>query len=154
MGDMVFDRRGFVRLKGDHANQYSASQGDYRQTMSAAQKCIRVCGPTTRQLLKDVADDPAYWTAYLVKNIIGPKRTLYLDSMTRFGDPEVDQPGWETAAVEAGLRPVNLDYANEGEITPGAQLFMLASTLYTLGLYETIGPPNGNAAGWKSQIIS
>ena len=154
MGDMVFDRRGFVRLKGERSTQYSASQGDYRQTMSAAQKCVKLCGPTTRQLVKDVADNPAYWTAYLVKNLIGPRRTLYLDSLARFSDPEVDQPGWEAAAVEAGLRPVNLDYANEGEVTPGVQLFMLASTLYALGLYDTIGSPNGNAIAWKNQIVS
>lgn len=154
MGDMVFDRRGFVRLKGEHPNLNSASQGDFRQTMTAAQKCVKVCGPATRQLVKDVADNPAYWMAYLVKNIIGPKRSLYLDSLSRFSDPTVDQAGWEAAAVEAGLRPVHLDYANEGEISPGAQLFVLASTLYSLGLYETIGYPNGNAAAWKTQIIS
>lgn len=74
--------------------------------------------------------------------------------MSRFSDPALDQSGWEIAAVEAGLRPISLDYANEGEISPGAQLFMLASTLYTLGLYETVGQPNGNPNAWKVSIIS
>lgn len=74
--------------------------------------------------------------------------------MQRYTDPAVDQPGWETAAVEVGLRPVHLEYANEGEITPGAQLFMLASTLYGLGLYEMVGQPNGNAPAWKESITS
>jgi hypothetical protein len=31
---------------------------------------------------------------------------------------------------------------------------MLASTLYALGLYDTIGSPNGNASAWKNQIVS
>ena len=66
----------------------------------------------------------------------------------------IDQPGWEAAAAEAGLRPIDLDYANEGEISPGAQLFMLASTLFSLGLYETVGQPNGNPTDWKESITS
>ena len=154
LGEVVFDRRGFVRLKGEQHNPRTASQGDFRQTMAAAQKCIKVCGSTTRQLLKQVADDPAHWSTYLIKNLIGPKRVLYLDSMSRFSDPTVDQPGWEAAAAAAGLRPVSLDYAEEDEISPGAQLFMLASTLFSLGLYETLGQPNGNAAVWKHNITS
>jgi hypothetical protein len=47
-----------------------------------------------------------------------------------------------------------LEYAGEAEISPGAQLFILASTLFSLGLYETLGQPNGNAEVWKESIIS
>lgn len=154
MGDMVFDRRGFVRLKGGHTGQPSASQGDIRQTMAAAQKCAKVCGPATRQLIKDAADNPTYWNAYLVKNLIGPKRSLFLENVQRYQeDPAVDQPGWEAAAIAAGLRPIRVEYANEGEISPGAQLFLLASTLFSLGLYENAGQPNGNAGAWKESIV-
>ena len=150
----MFDRRGFVRLKGNRHDPRTASQGDFRQTMIAAQKCIRVCGSTTRQLVKDGADNPARWSAYLIKNLIGPDRTVFLNSMSCFTDPMVDQPDWEAAGTEAGLRPVRLDYAGEAEISPGAQLFMLASTLFTLGLYGALGQPNGNATVWKTNIIS
>jgi hypothetical protein len=31
---------------------------------------------------------------------------------------------------------------------------MLASTLFSLGLYEALGQPNSNAAVWKDNIIS
>ena len=59
-----------------------------------------------------MADNRAHWNAYLVKNLIGPNRSLYLDSMSRYSDPALDQSGWEIAAVEAGLRPISLDTAN------------------------------------------
>jgi hypothetical protein len=154
LGEIVFDRRGFVRLKGHNPNRRTASQGDFRQTMAAAQKCAQVCGSNTRQLIRNVADEPARWSAYLVKNLIGPDRTNYQINMRRFASRIVDQPAWEAAAVEAGLRPVHLDYAGEAEISPGAQLFMLAWTLFSLGLYETLGRPDGNARAWKESIIS
>jgi hypothetical protein len=122
--------------------------------MAAAQKCAQVCGPTTRQLLRQMADEPARWSAYLVKNLIGPDRATYRDSMDRFAGPEIDRPAWEAAAVAAGLRPVHLAYAAEAAISPGAQLFMLASTLFALGLYEDLGQPNGNAGAWQAQIVA
>jgi hypothetical protein len=154
LGEMVFDRRGFVRLKSNRADAQTTRQGDFRQTMMAAQKCTGVCGPATRQLVKDVADNPARWSSYLIKHLIGPDRSLFLDSMSRYTDPKVDQPGWEAAGIAAGLRPVRLEYAGEAEISPGAQLFMLASTLFSLGLYEDLGQPNGNAALWKTSITA
>jgi hypothetical protein len=154
LGEIVFDRRGFVRLKGHIPNRRTASQGDFRQTMAAAQKCAQVCGSTTRQLVRNLADDPARWSAYLVKNLIGPDRANYRDNMQRFAGPTVDQPAWEAAAVEAGMRPVHLNYAGEAEISPGAQLFMLALTLFSLGLYRTLGQPDGNAGAWKERVIS
>ncbi|GIK41657.1 MAG: hypothetical protein BroJett011_54900 [Chloroflexota bacterium] len=154
LGEIIFDQRGFVRLKGKRLSHYSTSQGDFRQTMAVAQKCAKVCGSTTRQLIKAVADNSAHWNAYLAKNLIGPHRTVYLDTLNRYGDPAVDRPAWEIAGVEAGLRPIRLEYAGEAEISPGAQLFILASTLFSLGLYETLGRPNGNAEIWKEKIVS
>jgi hypothetical protein len=68
-------------------------------------------------------------------------------------DPAVDRPGWEAAGIATGLRPIKVEYANEGEIFPGAQLFLLASTLFSLGLYENVGQPNGNAGAWKENIV-
>ncbi|GIK40699.1 MAG: hypothetical protein BroJett011_45320 [Chloroflexota bacterium] len=154
MGDMVFDRRGFVRLKGEHPNLYSASQGDIRQAMTVAQKCVKVCGPATRQLLRSAAEDPAHWNTYLTKNLIGSDRAFYLEAMDQYINSELDHDDWEAAASEAGLRPVNLEYATVATVSPGAQLFALASTLFSLGIYTGIGSPNGNAAAWKNQIIS
>jgi hypothetical protein len=154
LGEIIFDQRGFVRLKSKPSTRYSTSQGDVRQTMAAAQKCARVCGPATRQLIKAVADNSAQWNAYLAKNLIGPNRTVYLDTLRRYGDPVVDRPTWEIAGIEAGLRPIRLEYAGEAEISPGAQLFILASTLFSLGIYKTLGRPNGNAEVWKEKIIS
>lgn len=154
LGEMVFDQRGFVRLKGKHAAHYSASQGDVRQTMMVAQKCARVCGATTRQLVKAVADNPAHWNAYLAKILIGPDRATYLKTLNSFSGQTVDRPVWEIAGIEAGLRPIRLEYADEAEVSPGAQLFILASTLFSLGLYQTLGQPNGNAEVWKENIVS
>jgi hypothetical protein len=152
LGEMVFDRRGFIRLKGKQSNLYSASQGDTRQAMTVAQKCVKVCGPATRQLLRSVAEEPARWSAYLTKNLIGPERTLFLEALNNY--PGVDQTSWEAAAAEAGLRTVTIGYATVDQVSPGAQLFVLASTLFSLGLYTSVGSPNGNAAEWKTQIIS
>lgn len=119
-----------------------------------AQKCVKVCGPATRQLLRSVAEDPARWSAYLAKNLIGPDRALYLEAMNQYTNSELDQDDWEAAASEAGLRPVNLEYATVATVSPGAQLFALASTLFSLGIYASVGYPNGNAATWKAQIVS
>lgn len=154
LGEIIFDQRGFVRLKGKRPSHYSTSQGDFRQTMMVTQKCAKVCGSATRQLIKAVARNSAHWNTYLAKNLIGPHRTVYLDTLHRYSDPAVDRPAWEIAGVEAGLRPIKLEYAGEAQISPGAQLFILASTLFSLGLYETLGQPNGNAEAWKERIIS
>lgn len=154
LGEIVFDQRGFVRFKSRPSTRYSTSQGDFRQTMAVARKCAKVCGSATRQLVKAIADNPAHWNAYLAKNLIGPYRNVYLDTLRRYSDPVVDRPTWEIAGVEAGLRPIRLEYAGEAEISPGAQLFILASTLFSLGLYETLGQPNGNAEVWKEKIVS
>lgn len=154
LGEIIFDQRGFVRLKGKRPSHYSPSQGDVRQTMAAAQKCAHVCGPTTREMVKMVAGESGHWMAYLVKNFIGPKRTLYLESRGRFSESKADQSAWEIAAIEAGLRPIRLEYAGEAQISPGTQLFILASTLFSLGLYKTLGQPNGNADAWKERITS
>jgi hypothetical protein len=153
-GDIVFDRRGYARPKGISYDRQTASQGDFRQAMTVAQKCVKVCGPATRQLLRSVAEDPARWSAYLAKNLIGPDRALYLEAMNQYTNSELDQDDWEAAASEAGLRPVNLEYATVATVSPGAQLFALASTLFSLGIYASVGQPNGNADTWKSQIIS
>jgi hypothetical protein len=151
-GDIVFDKRGYARPKGNSYDRQTAQQGDFRQSMAVAQKCAKVCGPATRQLLRSVADEPARWSAYLTKNLIGPERTLFLEALNNY--PGVDQVSWEAAATEAGLRTVTIDYATVDQISPGAQLFVLASTLFSLGLYTNVGSPNGNAAEWKNQIIS
>ena len=108
----------------------------------------------TRQLLRSIAEEPARWSTYLAKNVIGPERAFYIVAMDNYNAPEVDQAGWEDAAAEAGLRPVTLNYASVVQVTPGAQLFVLASTLYSLGLYTILGQPNGNGPAWKAQIIS
>ena len=52
-----------------------------------------------------------------------------------------------------GLREVYIAYANEAGISPGVQLFALASTLFELGLYTNLGQLNGNAEVWKEQIV-
>jgi hypothetical protein len=122
--------------------------------MTVAQKCAKVCGPTTRQLLRNIANAPARWSAYLTKNLIGPDRAIYLDALADYDQLGGDQMAWETAAAETGLRPIGLSYASETEVSPGAQLFTLAATLFSLGLYTGVGTPNGNAAAWKSQIVS
>ena len=44
-----------------------------------------------------------------------------------------------------GLREVYVPYANEASVSPGAQLFALASMLFGLGMYTSLGQPNGNA---------
>jgi hypothetical protein len=153
-GDIVFDKRGYARPKANSYDRQTAEQGDFRQAMIVSQKGVKLCGPMTRQLLRSIADDATRWSAYLAKNMIGPERAYYVVAMDNYNAPEVDQAGWEAAAEEAGLRPVTLNYASVVQITPGAQLFVLASTLYSLGLYTILGQPNGNGAAWKAQIIS
>jgi hypothetical protein len=86
--------------------------------------------------------------------LIGPDRAIYLDALADYDQLGGDQMAWETAAAETGLRPIGLSYASETEVSPGAQLFTLAATLFSLGLYTGVGTPNGNAAAWKSQIVS
>jgi hypothetical protein len=44
--------------------------------------------------------------------------------------------------------------SSQGEVSPGAQLFILASTLYALELYPALSQPNGNPGDWQASIIS
>jgi hypothetical protein len=153
-GDIVFDRRGFAYLKSSHRDAQTASQGDFRQAMTVAQKCVKVCGPTTRQLLRAAANSGT-WNAYLSKNLIGSNRAAFNQYWQVYqNDPTIDQAGWEAAATSMGMVSINLDYANQSAVSPGAQLFMLASTLFSVGLYTAIGQPNGNFQEWRDNIVS
>lgn len=153
-GDIVFDRRGFAYLKRSHRDAQTASQGDFRQAMTVAQKCVKACGPATRQLLKTAANSTT-WNAYLSKNLIGANRAAFNQYLQAYrNDPTVDQAGWEAAAVSMGMVSINLDYANQAAVSPGAQLFLLASTLFSVGLYTAVGQPNGNFLEWKDSIAS
>ena len=59
-----------------------------------------------------------------------------------------------TAVVKVlNLPGVYVPYANEAGVSPGAQLFALASTLFELGLYTNLGQLNSNAEVWKEQIV-
>jgi hypothetical protein len=51
-----------------------------------------------------------------------------------------------------GLRAVNLNYADEAGISSGVQLFILASTLFRMGLYTALGQPAANAEVWRERI--
>jgi hypothetical protein len=156
----VFDRRGFIRRKGRSTNPKTAKQGNARQAMTAAQRCIKICGPQTRQRLRAVAKPASQWSAYLTGQFLGPKRAHFLERRTRYQDDGIDQPAWEQAAIEIGLKAIQIDYADDAPISAGAQLFMLAATLYDLGLYEALDNPaeTGLTAlqvkAWADQIVS
>ncbi len=153
-GDIVFDRRGFAYLKPDKSDPQTPGQGNYRLAITVAQKCVGTCGSATRQQLKELTNDPSHWNSYLAKQLIGPQRSLFLNALAQYTDPTVDQAGWEAAADSIGLREVFIPYAQHGPVSPGAQLFVLASTLFSLGLYTGLGEPNGNAQVWKDSITS
>jgi hypothetical protein len=154
LGEIIFDRRGYVRRKGELRDPKTSRQGDFRLAMMAAQQGVKVCGPQTRQQLRQLSDEPARWSAFLLKHLLGPRRANYNECLARYADPGLDQAGWEAAAVEAGLRPVSLAYAADAGISAGAQLFLLASTLFSLGVYIELGQPDSKAAAWKEYIIS
>lgn len=154
VGEIVFDRRGYVRRKGRVRDPKTSRQGNFRLAMIAAQQCVKVCGPHTRQELRRISPEPARWSATLLKYLLGPQRTNYNNCLARYRDPALDRTDWESAAVEAGLRSVNLAYAADAEISPGAQLFLLALTLFSLGLYLELGRPGSNAAVWQERITA
>lgn len=154
LGEIIFDRRGFVRRKGRVRDPKTSRQGDFRQAMMAAQEGVKVCGPQTRQALRRLSPEPARWSAFLLKHLLGPGRSTYNECLARYAEPGLEQSGWEVAAVEADLRPVSLAYAGDTAISAGAQLFLLASTLFSLGLYGELGQPGGNAAAWQERIMS
>jgi hypothetical protein len=100
----------YVR-KGQLRDPKTSRQGDFRQAMMAAQRCVKVCGPLIRQYLRRLSDEPARWSAFLLKYLLGPRRANYNECLARYGNPALDRAGWETAAIEAGLRPVSLGLA-------------------------------------------
>jgi hypothetical protein len=53
-GEIVFDKRGIVRPKGVYRDRKTTNQGNFRQALTVAQKCVKICGPTTRQQVKNV----------------------------------------------------------------------------------------------------
>lgn len=153
-GDIVFDRRGYAYLKPERRDAQSPDQGDVRQAITVAQKCVSVCGSATRQQLKARAADPAHWGAYLSGKLVGPQRSRFSAMLAEYNSEAVEQAVWEAAAQSMGMQEVVIPYAHQAAISPGAQLFALALTLFGLGLYASLGQPNGNAEVWKEQIIS
>ena len=151
-GSIVFDARGYAYPKPNRRDAQSPRQGNFRQAISVAQKCAGVCGDMTREQIRELADDASHWNAYLTRQLIGPKRATFVAALAEYTAGELDQSAWEAAAASLGLHEVHLPYAEEPGISPGAQLFVLASSLFGLGLYTSLGSPNGNAQEWKDSI--
>lgn len=63
-----------------------------------------------------------------------------------------EQAAWEATALKLGLRAVTVDYADEAGISPGTQLFTLASTLFGMGIYAELGQPAANAEVWGERV--
>ncbi|MEW5956278.1 MAG: hypothetical protein AB1801_01040 [Chloroflexota bacterium] len=154
LGGIIFDRRGFVRSKGFYRDPKTKNQGDFRQVMRVVQRGIKLCGPQTRQQLRQVAPDPARWSAYLVKQVMGPQRANYAAYVSRFAGPDVAQAGWEAAARGVGLREIRVEYASQAGVSPGLQLFVLAAALFELNIYTELGPPAANAGDWAAWLVS
>lgn len=152
VGELVFDKRGFVRPKGVYRDRKTTNQGNFRLALTVAQKCVKVCGPLTRQQVKIITPAQARWNCHLMKELLGPQRASYHQAMANFTDPVVDQTAWEEAALNLGLRAVTLNYADEAGISPGVQLFILASMLFQMGIYTALGQPAANAEAWRERI--
>lgn len=152
VGELVFDKRGFVRPKGVYRDRKTSTQGKFRQALTVAQRCVKVCGPLTRQQIKNVTPAGARWNCHLMKELLGPQRASYNQAIENFAAPAVDQPAWEEAGTRLGLQAVTLDYAAEAGISPGMQLFILASTLFDLGIYADVGQPAANAGAWGQRV--
>lgn len=153
-GGIIFDRRGYAYIRRSPRDARTPGQGNYRLALTVAQKCASACGPATRQQVKALATEPARWSPYLVQQLIGPQNQSFLAGLAQFTAPGIDQAGWEAAAVRIGLREVFIPYAQHGVVTPGAQLFLLAATLFRLGLYSGLGRPGGNPDIWQASISS
>ena len=155
-GEIVFDRRGIVRPKGIYHDPQTASQGNFRQTMMVAQKCVKACGPQTRQLLREAAPEPARWSAYLVQQLIGANRAAYLDRLAAYEAlAEADRTAWDAAAQLTGLYPIDISYSQEPAVPAGAQLYLLAVTVHYLQLYPELDSPTAaEAAIWQSRLAA
>jgi hypothetical protein len=156
VGQLVFDRRGFVRLKGNQAPTKTAAQGDARQAMTAAQHGVKVCGPVTRDMIKGLVEVQRDWSAFLNKKFIGKKRKAFSASMAAFEALEpLAQDDWNNAAEALKMEEVELDYAAAGPISPGAQLFAPARTHYDLDIHAETGSPDAsNAAAWQASVAA
>lgn len=160
IGEIVFDRRGFIRRKGVQRDAKTAAQGNFRQAMTAAQKCAGVCGPDTRRELRAVADKPTQWVPFLNKRLLGAKRARYRHLLDVFHGDAVDRARWDTAAAGIGLKPVHYKYADEPPVSPGAQLFLLVATLHELGIYPELeyrvepGVVEVDVRAWAERVVS
>ncbi len=152
VGELIFDKRGFVRAKGVYRDRKTTSQGNFRQALTVAQRCVKLCGPATRQQVKAITPAGARWNCHLMKALLGPQRASYSRYIENFSAPAVDQTGWEATALKMGLQAISLDYAAEAGTSPGVQLFILASTLFELGLYTDLGRPAANAEMWGERV--
>ena len=138
IGEIVFDRRGFIRRKGNYQDAKTPVQGNFRQAMTAAQRCAGVCGPETRRQLRAVADKPAQWVPFLNKRLLGAQRARYRQLLDIYSGEAVERDRWDTAAQGIGLKTVRYNYADEPPVSPGAQLFLLVATLHELGIYPEL----------------
>lgn len=152
IGELVFDKRGFVRPKGTYRDRKTVTQGNFRQALTVAQRCVKVCGPQTRQQVKNITPAGARWNCHLMKELLGPQRANYHRHLQDFAALGAEQAAWEAAASKLGLRAVTVDYADEAGISPGTQVFILASTLFQMGIYADLGQPAANGEAWGERV--
>lgn len=142
-GEARFERKEYGRLPAPAA-----------PPMSVAPQEAKLGGPATQQLVRNIAASPATWQAFLAKALHGSDRARYLESIRHFStDPAINPGPWEAVARETGFHSLHLDDTSETEVSPGAQLFALASNLSGLGLLAALSRSTGQAGIWQDQPV-
>ena len=167
IGDLVFDKRGYVRSKPKKSSKpQSPARGNVQQSFGAARKAVKVAGPAieravrTNEYIKRKKGyeqkyfQGGYWATYLASAMPGPDRGWFIKYGNAFANlPPDAQELWEKVAYVIGLEHFQLPHASEAPISAGLQLYWLASMLPSLGICLTLEAPNANnALFWAATI--
>jgi hypothetical protein len=148
---ITFDKRGFVRQRIIPANPRTVAQQLARLKLKNVNKLLHLVKHSTRVLLRARAPVPSRWLSFTSGEAL-PHFDGYGEV---FADLDANiRQAWNDVASEKGV----IVYTIPGStvtlnITNGRLLFIVATTLYVLGIGTELGAPaGGNEQQWGDLI--
>lgn len=121
-GEMVFDKRNFVRKFTAPSNPQTVAQMLQRNTMGDLQRVLKTLGPVLRAELKEALG--YRWNSVVIGELLangGAQLSAYNTEFTAFTGPQ--KTDWDTA-----------DTSTPVELVAGSPLYAASSAVYDIGV--------------------
>lgn len=150
---MVFDKRGYIREYKIPSNPQTAAQGNQRQKFLGIQKLIKSLNADYINYAKIDAPLGYRWSSWLAQQMSG----RLAGALTSLATATSDEAAWTTAAQSQGFVYIaDLDYASDPALSPGALLYILATTVF-IDLRDPMGLGNpatvADPGPWAAAVL-